>query len=151
MSAGRSSPAPSYHSQSETGFAAFRSRNTRSRFSRFGQNNARDSEEHQGLLQDSDDDAVDGTTHGAVNRKRSGGMPRHSDDHRSQYESRGITSSIPSSSSASHIQIGSKRAGLIAALFSRDQTNIDLSRTISLGDSDRVRSKYPANVVSTLR
>jgi phospholipid-translocating ATPase len=144
MSAGRSSPAPAYHSQSENGFAAFRSRNSRARFSRFGQNNARDSEEQQGLLQNSEDDISrrpDGL-------KRTDSTPRHSEDHRRQYGSHADSDGIPAASSHHVVQLGSRRAGLIASLFSsRDRKPRDLSRSISLGDSDRVRSRYAANVV----
>ncbi len=86
MSTGRSSPAPSYHSQTETGFAAFRSRNPRSRFSRFGQNNARESDEQQGLLQDSDDEAAGR----ASASKRPSLISRQSEDHRRQYGTHGI-------------------------------------------------------------
>ncbi|KAJ9478875.1 putative phospholipid-transporting ATPase NEO1 [Pseudozyma hubeiensis] len=140
MSTGRSSPAPSYHSQSETGFAAFRSRNTRSRFSRFGQNNARDSDEQQGLLQESDDENAGGS-------KRPGLTPRQSEDHRRQYGTHSDSDSLPPPSTTV-VQLGSRRAGFIASLFApREGAPRDLSRTISLGDSDRVRSKYPANVV----
>ena len=143
MSAGRSSPAPSYHSQTETGFAAFRSRNPRSRFSRFGQNNARDSDEQQGLLQDSDDEAANRS----IGSKRPGLTPRQSEDHRRQYGTHGDSDGIPPPSSTV-VQLGSRRAGFIASLFaSKERVPRDLSRTISLGDSDRVRAKYPANVV----
>ncbi|CDU24228.1 probable NEO1-P-type ATPase, a proposed aminophospholipid translocase [Sporisorium scitamineum] len=143
MSTGRSSPAPSYHSQTETGFAAFRSRNPRSRFSRFGQNNARDSDEQQGLLQDSDEEAS-GRLNGS---KRPTLTSRPSEDHRRQYGTHGDSDGIPPPSNTV-VQLGSRRAGLIASLFSsKERTPRDLSRTISLGDSDRVRSKYPANVV----
>ena len=144
MSAGRSSPAPSYHSQPETvGFAAFRSRNPRSRFSRFGQNNARDFDEQQGLLQDSDDEAAGRS----VGSKRPGLTPRQSEDHRRQYGTHADSDGIPPPSSTV-VQLGSHRASFIASLFaSKERAPRDLSRTISLGDSDRVRAKYPANVV----
>lgn len=143
MSTGRNSPAPSYHSQVETGFAAFRSRNTRSRFSRFGQNNARDSDEQQGLLQDSDDE----TASHSARSKRSGLTPRQSEDHRRQYGTHGDSEGLPPPSTTV-VQLGSRRAGLIASLFApRERTLRDLSRTISLGASDRIRSNYPANVV----
>nr|QBH67581.1 phospholipid-transporting ATPase [Ustilago esculenta] len=143
MSAGRSSPSPSYHSQTETGFAAFRSRNPRSRFSRFGQNNARDSDEQQGLLQDSDDE-----TEGRPNGPKHPGLtPRQSEDHRRQYGTHGDSDAIPKPS-ANVVQLGSRRAGFIASLFvSKERAPRDLSRTVSFGDSDHVRAKYPANVV----
>ncbi|TKY85994.1 hypothetical protein EX895_004819 [Sporisorium graminicola] len=143
MSTGRSSPAPSYHSQTETGFATFRSRNPRSRFSRFGQNNARDSDEQQGLLQDSDDEAPGRST----GSKRPSLTSRPSEDHRRQYGTHDDSDGIPPPSNTV-VQLGSRRAGFIASLFSsKERAPRDLSRTISLGDSDRVRSKYPANVV----
>lgn len=145
MSTGRGSPAPSYHSQNDTGgFAAFRSRNARSRFSRFGQNNARDSDEQQGLLQNSDDEGA-GRSSGS---KRPGMTPRQSEDHRRQYGSSADSDGIPPPSSSTVVQLGSRRAGIIASLFgSKERTQRDLSRTISLGDSDRVKAKYAANVV----
>lgn len=144
MSAGRSSPAPSYHSQNDTGgFAAFRSRNARSRFSRFGQNNARDSEEQQGLLQDSDDEGVGRTG----SSKRPSLTPRQSEDHRRQYGTSGDSDGLPPPSTTV-VQIGARRAGFIASLFStRERTPRDLSRTIRLCDSDPVKAKYAANVV----
>ncbi len=127
----------------ENGFAAFRSRNPRSRFSRFGQNNARDSDEQQGLLHDSDDEAA-GNTSGS---KRPSLTTRLSEDHRRQYGTNGDTDSVPLRPSTT-VQLGSQRAGFIASLFaSKERAPRDLSRTISLGDSDRVRSRYPANVV----
>ncbi|SNX82093.1 probable NEO1 - P-type ATPase, a proposed aminophospholipid translocase [Melanopsichium pennsylvanicum] len=144
MSAERSSSAPSYHPQTENaGFAAFRSRSHRSRFSRFGQNNARDSDEQQGLLQDSDDDLAGRS----ASSKRSGMTPRQSEDHRRQYGTHADSDGIPTSSQTV-VQLGSRRAGFIASLFaSKERAPRDLSRTISLGDSDRIRAKYPANVV----
>ena len=143
MSTGRSSPAPSYHSQTETGFAAFRSRTTRSRFSRFGQNNARDSDEQQGLLQDSDDDAAGRST----GSKRPSLASRPSEDHRRQYGTHADSDGL-APPSTTVVQLGSRRAGFIASLFApKERSQRDLSRTIRLGDSDRVRSKYPANVV----
>ncbi len=138
MSSGRNSPAPM-----ENGFAAFRSRNPRSRFSRFGQNNARDSDEQQVCcttvmtrLQE---------THPAPSAQLT---TRLSEDHRRQYGTNGDTDSVPLRPSTT-VQLCSQRAGFIASLFaSKERAPRDLSRTISLGDSDRVRSRYPANVVS---
>ena len=109
--------------QSEPGSSGFRSRTTRSRFGRLSTHGPTDDEEHQGLLESS----------GHLEPGRA-----HDDDDDPDEIRKGPTTYTSSST-----------AGRSRSLFTSGSQNKgnDKSRTISFGDPEKVKSRYPANVV----